>query len=256
MAYRQIDCFNTIMKFWIFLGINPSKLNHSYFKYYSRIFVSIFVLFYDFLYTINFYFLPRELDIFADEMICYFTDLSTVSKVLTFYILRNKIQNILDTLESDMFNPDSVESTVIVNNAKLFIIRYWKVVAAVSVVAQLTHFLIPFFMHLFLSIPLVLPVCSYSFLSDETRDRFIYPLHFYQCIGMHFHMLYNVNIDCFFLGLIILIIAQLRILDVKLRNVTYYCGTAVAEQGNLAEREASLEFALNKCIIHFDHISK
>lgn len=251
MDRRWINCFNIHMKFWKLLGIWPADISYGYFKYYSRIFVTFFVILYEFLSSLNLFFFPRQLDIFIEEMILYLTELSIMSKVLTILLFHNKIDNILDTLESEMFMPDGEDSVNVIKKAEAFIIRYWRFVAGVSVTSNLTHVLSPLIRHIFLAKPLVLPVCSYSFLSDETRDRFIYPLYLYQCIGMNFHMLYNLNIDCFFLGLMILIIAQLRILDTKLRNVT-----AESEVRHLSETEASLVLALNKCTLRYDEISK
>ncbi|KOB67926.1 Odorant receptor [Operophtera brumata] len=230
------------MKFWKLLGVWPVDVNYHYLKYYSRIFVTFFVILYEFLSSLNLYFVPRQLDIIVEEMIFYFTELSITSKVLTFIFLHDKIQHILDTFESEMFRPDSEESAKVIKNAEAFIIRYWRIVASISVPSNMIHVFSPLIRHLFLAKPLSFPVFSYSFLSDETRERFIYPLYLYQSISTHFHMLCILNIDCFFLGLMILIIAQLRILDAKLQNVTCYRGTADSEEG-----EASLVLALNKC---------
>lgn len=216
----QIDCFSLNMKFWRFLGILPKNDVSKYYSYYSLVFILFFVIFYDLLCTINFYFLPRHLDVFIEEMMFYFTEIAVTSKVLTFFFMRDKIVTILKTLESDVFQPNTDEGLKIIESAKKFNVRYWKIVAGVSFTSNLTHVLSPLFAHIFAHVDLELPVCSFSFLSDEFKAANIYLLYFYQSFGMHFHMLYNLNIDTFLLGVMIFSIAQLDILNEKLRTVT------------------------------------
>lgn len=260
MDLRQIDCFNKQIKIWKLLAIWPSNYTSYNFNFiYPLIFLSFFVGLYNSLYSINFYFLPRQLVVFAGELVLYFTNVSVISKVLTFVCFRKKIRKILETLESDMFNPDDEESANIIKKAKMFTIRFWKVVAVVSVTSNTAHVFVPLILHLCFGLPLDLPVCSYSFLSDDTKQRFIYALCLYQGIGMHFHMHYNLNTDSFLMGLMILTIAQLRVLDAKLRNVTCYretAKTAGVGQRQSSEREANLELALKNCVIHYGEISK
>lgn len=219
MAPKQIDCFEINWKFWKFLGIWSENKPHRYYKYYSKIFITFFVILYDVLYTINFYFVPRQLDLIIGEMLFYLTELSVLSKVFTFIIMRHKLKIIFEILESDAFQTDTEEELKILHRAKVFIKRYWKIVALVSITANLTHISSPLLKNLIFKVELVLPVCSYSFLSESFLKTFEYPLYFYQIVGIHFHMLYNLNIDTYFLGLMILIIAQLDILNVKFRNL-------------------------------------
>ncbi|CAD0194689.1 unnamed protein product [Chrysodeixis includens] len=79
----------------------------------------------------------------------------------------------------------------------------------------------------------------------------------YSSFGIHMHMWYNVNIDAFFVGLMILIIAQLEVLDVKLRRA------ADVDEDTENESEVSREPSdknqiavnnLNACIKHFDEV--
>lgn len=208
------------MKFWTLLGIYPKNNNNKYYRFYSVIFITIFVIFYDLLFTINFYFLPRHLDVFIEEMIFYFTELAVTSKVLTFFFLRDKIVSILNTLESDLFQPNTDEGLKIIDSAMKFNVRYWMIVAGVSFTSNLTHILSPLFAHLLAHVDLELPIFSFSFLSEEFKASNIYLIYSYQSIGMHFHMLYNLNIDTFLLGIMIFTIAQLEILNERLRTVT------------------------------------
>ncbi|KAI8438278.1 hypothetical protein MSG28_010864 [Choristoneura fumiferana] len=259
---KQIDCFSMNIKFWKVLAIWPSSNMHRFYKYYYKVFVAFFVFLCNFLFTINFYYLPRHLDLFVEEMIFYFTELAVTSKVLTFILMHDKIVMILNTLESKMFQPETEEGLKIIDDAKKFIVRYWKIVAVISVTSNLTHILSPFITHLFLPVKLNLPVCSYSFLSENTTQAFIYPLYWYQALSMHFHMLCNVNIDTFILGVLILAISQLDILDGKLRRVT-------EKELNTGERKVVGEvptvvavaydeamMKLKQSIVHFDELGK
>lgn len=243
------------IKFLRFLGVwsNGSK----YYEKYSTVFLIVFILIYDILLTVNFYFVPRQLDVLIEEMMFYFTELSLSSKAFTFFFLRDKIEKIMNTLESPMFNLNSDNAVGIIGKAKRAAIRYWKIVASVSIFSNMTHVLSPLIAHIFLPIKLELPVCSYSFLSEQTKEMFIYPLYLYQSIGMHFHVLYNVNVDTYFWGLMVLTIAQLDILYDKLLNVTN-----VEDQKFSKKRkdETHIEMSqikrLNQCIVHYDEIDK
>lgn len=259
---KQIDCFNINIKFWKVLAIWPSSDMHRFYKYYYKAFVAFFVFLCNFLFTINFYYLPRHLDLFVEEMIFYFTELAVTSKVLTFILMHDKIVMILNTLESKMFQPETEEGLKIIDEAKKFIVRYWKIVAVVSVTSNLTHILSPFITHLFLPVQLNLPVCSYSFLSENTTQAFIYPLYWYQALSMHFHMLCNVNIDTFILGVLILAISQLDILDNKLRRVTEkerHTGERVVvgevSAAVAVEYDESM-IKLKESMVHFDELGK
>lgn len=257
-SYKK-DCFDINMKFWKFLGIAVNSTD-KYYKYYTGPFIFVCVILYNLLITISFYFLPRQLDIFIEDLIFYFVDLAVASKVLTFVVMRSRIATILINLENDVFQPTSKNSLKVMHQANNFIKRYWKIVAVVSLTSHLTHVLSPLLSHFTLQVKLELPVCKYSFLSKENRERFIYPLYFYQSIGMSFHMLYNLNIDTFFLGLMILIIAQLDMLDEKLRKVTKVIPATIdtTVSAPIAEpvNDSAMVFELNKCIIHYDEVSK
>lgn len=241
------------MIFWKYLGISPEDHLFHYYGIYSKLFILIGVILYDLLFTINFYFIPRQLDIFIAEMIFYFTELAVASKVLTFVFMRHDIVRLLVLLENNIFLPDTDEGLVIIQRAKTFIKRYYRIVATVSVTSNMVHILSPIIANVLLSVKLMLPVCSYSFLPEKFLDVFIYPLYFYQTLGMHFHMWYNVNIDSFFLGLLVLTIAQLEILSIKLETVTDNRNVKEKNEEDLANNNI---IKLNKCIIHYHEVNK
>lgn len=220
-----------------------------------------FQIFYNLLFSLNFYYLPRQLDIFIEETIFYFTEIAVMSKVLTFFFMHDKIVEIFIKLQSDIFQPTNEYGVKVIENAVKFNVRYRKILVVVCVISSVALLLTPIIAHLLMSVELVLPVCSYSFFSEEIKKKFIYPIYFYQCFGMLFHMLYNMNIDIFFLGVLIFTIAQLDILAEKLRNVTDEQRFEETDEINgncraIVNDDKELISRLNKAIVHYDEVSK
>nr|AST36306.1 putative odorant receptor OR13 [Cydia fagiglandana] len=254
---RQIDCFKVNMKCWKLLAVWPPNDMQSYYRCYQMFFTA-FILLNNLLATVNFIFLPRQLDMFIDEMIFYFTELAVTSKLLTFLFMREKILKILSILESDMFQPESENGLKAIDKAKKFNVRYFKIVAAVSATAHFSHIVPPILLHFILHVKLELPVCNFSFLSDDTKQKFIYPLYEFQALYMHSQVLFNISIDTFVLGILIYAIAQLDILDDNLRRVTVknQIGSTRADDSiQRAEKENALK-KLNDSIIHYGEVGQ
>ncbi|XP_022822183.1 odorant receptor 2a-like [Spodoptera litura] len=254
MEFHRIDCFNINLMYFKFLGVWPGNNPWRFYNYYSKAFIMVFVIIFILLFSINFYFLPRQLNIFIEETIIYFTDLAVTSKVLTFVFMHKEIIGILDILECDLFQPEDDEEMIILENAKKSSKTYCKIIMIVSYLSSTLLILSPLISHLILGVELLLPICRYAFISDEYRLMFIYPIYLYQIVSIHFHVLYNVNVDIFFFGLMVLAIAQLDILDRKLRKVTE--GNKVQDTDGEASRlpiDKNKEdvMKINQCIIHF-----
>jgi hypothetical protein len=198
--------------------------------------------------TINFFFLPKQMDAYIEEAIFYFSLVAVVSKALTFTWQRETVLKILMTLESDGFQPDTEYGQQVLNDAKNLIKKYWKITAAISYTSHLSHIFTPLFVHIIQKVNLELPVCSYSFLPDQYRSALVYLLYLYQAAGMHCVMLFNLSIDTFFLGIMVLIIAQLDILDFNLRKVT----VNTSQDSN----NEDLTLRLNNLFAHFEEVSR
>ncbi|XP_023952804.2 odorant receptor 46a-like [Bicyclus anynana] len=259
LILKQTDCFNKNIKFWKILGIYPFDVKWKFYEIYSNLFIFLFIFLYDGLMTINFYFLPRDLDHFVEEMIFYFTLLAVMSKAVTYMVAKKKIVKLLEILDSEMFHPETKKGMQIVTAAKKFNVKYWKIVASVSYYSNLVHILTPLIAHIMTPVPLLLNSCSYSFLSEDFKEMFIYPIYLYQAFGMHVNMLYNLNIDTFFLGLMIYVIAQLELLEEHLTNVTdentYKAGTLRANCIHESDDSVLIK-KLNKAIVHYESIYK
>ncbi|XP_075969783.1 odorant receptor 46a-like [Anticarsia gemmatalis] len=256
MEFHQIDCFKIHFTILKFLGVWPSKNPSKFYVYYSLLFVTVFVYINISLYTINFFFLPQQLDIFAEETIFYFMDLAVVSKVLTFIFMRDKIRQMLDMLESEIFQANTEEEMKIIEIGKQDTLLYWKITAGSSVIANGMNVLTPLVMHIILRVDLEFPVCRYSFIPEEYKPMVVYPAYVYQGISITSHMLYNVQFDCYLLGVMFLAIAQLDILDKRLRRVTDVCKSVDEIRGPIEKAENDLKGVLeiNKCIKHYDAI--
>lgn len=258
MVYHQIDCFKIHMTILRIIGIWPRENPSRFYVYYSKTFIFLVVMVFLVLYTINFYYLPRELDIIVEEMIFYFMDVTVLSKVLAFAYKRHKIKEMFLMLESDSFQSDSPEEAKIIEKAKKDTVLYWKITAAISIVANIANVYMPFILHMMLPIELEFPVCRYSFITEEYRKILMYPVYFYQSVCISAHMWYNVNLDTFLLGVILLAMAQLDILDLRLRRITNVC-TSLNQKRNLinnSEREENAFLKLNNCIRHYEKICR
>nr|XP_021200412.2 odorant receptor 2a [Helicoverpa armigera] len=256
MGYQQIDCFDTHLKILRILGVWPHDNPSIYYIYFSRIFVFIFTVLYVVIYTMNFYFLPQQLEVFADELIFYFTNVGALSKALAFIFLRDKVKKMLFMLESEIFQSDDPEEIKLIKEGKEKSNFYWKITAGLSVSANTVNVCLPLLVHIIFSVELEFPVCRYSFIPEKYEAMFAYPAYFYQSIGITTHMLYNVNIDTFLLGVMFLAMTQLDILDRKLRKVTDVCINPDAARGSvdkfIDDQNAVLEII--KCIKHYDAI--
>nr|AXY83384.1 putative odorant receptor 3 [Conopomorpha sinensis] len=248
---NQTNCFSINFVFWKLLGVYPGEYaKHAYYVITKTI-LTIFVLFYSPVVTINFMYLPKQMDIVIEEIIFYVTEVTVTAKVISFILLKGKLCEILELLDDDLFQPKNNYEKNTITNAMNLTRRIWKINAITSYVSHLTHVLTPLAVHLFLDTKLVLPLCSYSFLSDETRERYIYLCYFYQVFGMHLQMTSNVNIDSFIWGVLVLIRGQLEIIDQKLEAVA----DTDEEQTN-AEKNAKATENLNGCIDHYERVQR
>ncbi|XP_038208040.1 odorant receptor 46a-like [Zerene cesonia] len=262
MGIEELNCFKVNKMYWRILGIYPDTSKNFGLSVYSKAFLVIFIFGYNFLYTVNFFFIPRQLDIFIEQMILYLTILVVLSKVMCFIFMEKKIIKLLTILESDLFKTDNEMERQILRKANKFNVKSWKIYAIVSYISNLTHVSSPLIIHFLFSVKLEPPVCGYDFLSDDLKQAFIYPIYFYQSIGMHFHMLNNVNVDTFLLGLMIFLIAQLDILQMKMKNITNQSpflreGPSDARLGReTKELDKCILAELNKALIHYEDVTE
>lgn len=252
MILKENECFKINMMYLKLLGLWPGEKRSRFYEYYSKIFLLFFFIINNIVTTVNFFFLPRNMELFIEEMLFYFTEWNIISIVLTFYFKHNEIKGFLDILECDMFQPEADETLKIIKNAEKSIKRYFMIVVVLSYTANLSHMLAPVVAHIFFSIDLRLPSCDYYFMSENIKEMLFFPIFTYQSIGMHFHMLIHVNFDAFLLRLMISAIAQLEVLEYKLRRLTDYNESTQS----VFEKEHVFKQRLHKCIVHFGKIEE
>ncbi|XP_059048150.1 odorant receptor 46a-like [Achroia grisella] len=249
-SLNLINCFEINIKIWKIIGLWPANYSWKQYNILSKIFIAVMVFIFDMLITFNLFFITKHLDLFIENILFYFTALVSLSKAITFLTARDLITNIFYSLQRDIFQPNNDDELKIIKRANSFNITYWKIVAIVSLASHIAHIIVPIIMHLVFSEDLQLPACDYSFLSKEFFDKFKYLLYLYQCFGIQYIILINLNVDTFILGLMVLTIAQLDVLALKLRNVTdltnvneIYCETATIER-------------IHNCVKHFEEIAR
>lgn len=219
MPSDQSNMFENNYKFWMVFGIwggrNPSK----YYKYFSIFYLLLTFLCYNVLLTINLIYTPRKIDTMIREVIFYFTELSVASKLLTILLMRNKIIEVLEIIDSDEFMGDYENKNGLLYKVHKSYKFYFKIYIYFSNMAFSSQVFVPIFLNLIRGTESELPICKYYFLSDENRQSYYLFWFLYQSFGMYGHMTYNVSIDSFIAGLLVIAIAQLRLLNINIRNL-------------------------------------
>ncbi|XP_026758982.2 odorant receptor 46a isoform X2 [Galleria mellonella] len=250
---NQINCFEINKKIWKIIGLWPADDTWKYHHIFSKILIAVLILLFDALLTLNLCCMTKQLDVIIENTLFYFTAVVVASKVITFLKERDGLIDIFNSLESEMFQLCNDMEVKILKKANSFNIMYWKIVAIVSFTSHVAHFGVPVMLHFIFSVDLELPICSYSFLSKDFIDTYRHLLYLYQCLGIQYLVLVNLNIDTFILGLIIFVIAQLDILDLKLRTLTDH----KTDEDNVDDvSEADMLKKLHQCVQHFEEISK
>ncbi|XP_063536965.1 odorant receptor 42a-like [Cydia strobilella] len=219
MSTKQSDSFTQNRFFWTVFGLWPGKIPNKYYKYFSLTYLIITFVTYNALLTINLYYTPPRIDLLIREIVFFFNEIAVAFKVSMVIFKRKKIAAIFDMLDCDEFQGNDDIGREIVRKHNDY---YKKYLTSFTLLCNITYFFLvfsPVFTFVIYENTLELPVCKYYFLSDETRNDYIYLIFVYQSFGMYSHMMYNVNIDTFIAGYIILAIAQIKVLQHDLENL-------------------------------------
>ncbi|KAG6455257.1 hypothetical protein O3G_MSEX009110 [Manduca sexta] len=217
-SFCQTDIFKPNLFFWKCFGIWGGRTENKNYKYYSfsYLFVTLFV--YNILLTINLIYTPLKIESLIREVIFYFTEIAVTAKVLMILVMRSKIIEAFNLLDCKEFKGDDEESKRIIETNNSFYRTCWKLYAVLSNVSYSSQVFAPLFINLIWTAKIELPVCKYYFLSDEMRDKYFIFWFIYQSFGIYGHMMYNVNVDSFIAGLILMAITQLKVLNAKFTN--------------------------------------
>ncbi|XP_059048149.1 odorant receptor 46a-like [Achroia grisella] len=244
----QSDNFKCNKFFWNLFGIWPGKFLHKYYKYFSFFYISINVVIYNILLTINLFYTPKKIEMFIQEVIFYFTEIGVTVKVLMILINRKKIVSIFDLMDCDEFNGEDPDSMCIVKNYNYIYKIGWKTYASICNLAYISVIFIPILVSFIWNAKLELPVCKYYFLADDMKNEYFIYLFIYQSFGMYGHMMYNINVDTFIAGLILIAVSQIKVLQYKLTNLKRN------PKLNCKGQEQLQILELNKYLRHYDII--
>ncbi|KAH9641619.1 hypothetical protein HF086_009222 [Spodoptera exigua] len=132
--------------------------------------------------------------------------------------MRDKIIEALNLIDCDEFVGDYEKKGGLYKTNMGFKLG-WKSYLILSNIAYSSQVVAPVFLDILRGTKTELPICKYYFLSDEVRESHFLFWFLYQSCGMYGHMMYNVNIDSIIAGLLLIAIAQLKLLGNNLTNL-------------------------------------
>ncbi|XP_022117338.2 odorant receptor 42a-like [Pieris rapae] len=218
----------------------PGKTSSIYYKCYSSIYILVSLILYYLLIILNLFYTPRNIELLVREVLFCFSETVAAAKVVLIFLKRKTIVRAFRILNCTFFKGDD-ESQELVSKYIVKYKTYWKLNAIMSNSAFFAKIFVPIMSYIVYG-KLELPIYNYYFLEKKTISRHFTFLWFYQAWGIYGHMMYNINIDSFIAGLILIIIAQIRIIDHDLRMLK---STSVDEE-QLAK--------LNKCLRHYEMV--
>lgn len=167
--------------------------------------------------------------------------------------MRHKLIDALNYIDCDEFVGDFENKDGILYKTNMNYRLGWKLYAILSNAAYSSQVFVPIFLDLIRGTKSELPICKYYFLSDEIRDTYFIFWFIYQSFGMYGHMMYNVNIDSLVAGLLVINIAQLRLLNKNLTNLKL----SEEEQKMPLELQDKVQMMrLNRYLRHYEVILK
>lgn len=220
-SLKQSDIFKNNLICWKIFGLWPGRSQNKYYKYFSFLYLLITLFIYNILLTLNLAYTPRTIEFIIREVIFYFTEIAVTSKVLMIVIMRDKIIEAFNLMDSEEMDKDDEKSKQIIDQNYASYQTFFKLYAILSNLAYSSQVFIPIFLYFIFKSNMELPICKYYFLTDEIRESYFVLLFIYQSFGMYGHMMYNVSVDSFIAGLLLVAIAQCRIINDKLFNIKF-----------------------------------
>ncbi|NP_001091789.1 olfactory receptor 15 [Bombyx mori] len=249
----QTDIFKPNVFFWKMFGIWADRKSSKTYKYYSFVFLFITLIMYNSLLAINLLYTPLKIELLIREVIFCFTEITVSTKVLMILFKRNKILDAFDLLNKNEFRGNSEESSAIIQKNNSAYKTYWKLYAILSNFAYSSQVLGPLIVKLIWKTKLELPICNYYFLNEELRHDFFSGWYIYQSFGMYGHMMYNVNIDTFISGLLMMAVTQLKIIQTKLLSLKLNPRERKMDRGLMNITEV---LKLNEILKHYELVLK
>ena len=219
VATKLSDCFKVNFIILKIFGVWPGTRDSGYYKYYSTIFLFINLLIYNVLLVLNFLSTPRKIDLVMNEVMFLFTEVAVFSKVFLILFMRQKIYDAFYILNCKAFEgQDDVSRRIIKNHIQSYQI-YYKSNMILSNFVHFSQIYVPIFQHIVFNKDIELPVCRYYFFDDQIIRSFFVFWYMYQTFGIYSHMNYSVNADALIAGLLVHIIAQLKVIRHEIENI-------------------------------------
>lgn len=250
---RQTDIFKPNFFFWKIFGIWKGQTPFVYYKYYSYVYLFLTLVVYNVLLTLNLIYTPLNIELLIREVIFYFTEIAVMAKVLMILFMRYKILDSINLLDCEEFHCNDDRSKYIIEQNNMSYKTYWKLYAVLSNFAYSSQVFGPLLVNLIWGTELQLPVCKYYFLSEELRQTYFPFLFVYQSFGIYGHMMYNVNIDTFIAGLLLMAISQIKLIQYKLNN--FKMESKETRLKNEVRDDIQI-LKLNRCLRHYDLVLK
>nr|AOG12905.1 odorant receptor [Eogystia hippophaecolus] len=251
---KQSESFKFNFVLLKFFGIWPGCTTNKYYKYYSIVYFVTMLLIYNILLTVNLFYTPQKVELLIREVIFIFTEVVVTTKVLMILLMREKLVVLFDMLDDDIFNGEDAIGRDIVLKYNSYYKSYWKMFTVLSLFAYFSQVFLPIIIYFIFNVSNPeLPICKYYFLSNQVREKYFWIFLLYQSFGMFGHLIYNVNIDTLMSGLILMAVAQLKLLNHNLRNVKF--------QKNKSKLKVQIQeniqmTRLNQCLKHYDVLLK
>ncbi|XP_026320136.1 odorant receptor 2a-like [Hyposmocoma kahamanoa] len=219
LSTRPSDCFKLNIFFWKIFGIWPGRKYTKFYKYVSATYLLITWIIYNFLLTLNLFYSPRKIDLIIREATFYFNEVAITAQVLMILKMRVEIFEIFEYLDCNTFEGNDDISKSYIKKAidqynfchRLYLIFCHFAYVALAVFPVIRYWIT--------SGPLELPISKYYFLTDEHRDNYFIYWYIYQSLGIYGHMTYDINIDSFIVGLMLMAITQLKVINYQLSNM-------------------------------------
>ncbi|GBP68327.1 Odorant receptor 46a, isoform A [Eumeta japonica] len=241
-SHRLSEIFDLNIKSWKLLVMWPIKGLEKWFKYYCFVYMAFTMLLYHALLIANCIYMPLKIEIIMERLL-YFTEIALVVKVFAILFNNRSVREIFSMLQDETFRPKNEKDENVIKNAKTFFYRYRRTFHSLCYCSYVFSIVYGLLVHFIWGTYLKLPVSNYSFLSDETKAKYIYIFYLYQSVCLYIHMETNMNADTFLVGLIILATAEVEILCNNLRNIH-----------STKSKKKELQ-QLRECIKHFQFIA-
>ena len=218
MPSDQSSMFHNIFIPLKIFGAWSGNLPWKYYRYFSFVYLIVSLACYNVLLTLNLVYTPRKVELLLREVVFYFTEIAVVAKVLTVIFKRDALIYAFKIIDSDDFLGDYENKQGILYRVNKGFRLGFTLYNISSNVAYTCQVIAPICLALIRGTQKELPICKYYFLSDEARDSYFLFWFIYQAVGMYGHMMYNINADVLIAGLLIIAIAQLRLLNNNLTD--------------------------------------